>query len=351
MNVDSPSEELAKHYLVARDKLEEMDKLLASVYNSNDLIALFTRYYVGSVTLADEMRLTPQFVQPDDMQKIVMLRSLLEERLNAIDDYMVGHYQKDVLDAQEKMHFLTWTVFGMILLLTATLTIISYLIIRGLTQRINTLVAFAKEVERGNYKISLSMPWHDEFATVANALDKMVKSINDKNATLNRLANFDSLTEIHNRNSLLERLASEVRSVRRHRYPMSFCLCDIDHFKQVNDQHGHLLGDYVLQEFSRVLREELRMEDVVGRYGGDEFCVIFTHTDVDKAQRALERVLRRFVALEFIDANKNTFLVTASFGVCQYHPDMEVADLMRMADEALYTAKRSGRGQIAVAGN
>jgi diguanylate cyclase (GGDEF)-like protein len=156
----------------------------------------------------------------------------------------------------------------------------------------------------------------------------------------------DPLTGAYNRKHFSERLSSELAYVKRHKTPLSMLMFDLDHFKRVNDTHGHLGGDHVLRTVSALVKKTLRAEDVFARYGGEEFAVIARGIDVDKALRFAERV-RAIVEAARIDFNGTRVPVTISIGVasvaCVADPSPEA--LVAKTDERLYAAKRGGRNR------
>ncbi len=164
-----------------------------------------------------------------------------------------------------------------------------------------------------------------------------------------QLATRDELTGLFNRRQLGEGLTAAVRSAKRHGHPLSVCLCDLDYFKSVNDIHGHLRGDEVLQTFGGFIREALRVEDLAGRFGGDEFCIVFPHAVAVKAAVAMGRIIDRLRHVEFRSMNGETFSVTASAGIVQLSSgDHTKKEVLERADQALYEAKRAGRDRFVV---
>ncbi|MEC8493535.1 MAG: diguanylate cyclase [Planctomycetota bacterium] len=160
----------------------------------------------------------------------------------------------------------------------------------------------------------------------------------------------DPLTDLPNRRYAMKRLKQEWEAARRTGRPLSVVMCDVDHFKRVNDEHGHDTGDVVLREVARVLRTSGRTSDVLCRLGGEEFIVIHAATDVATTERAAER-LREAVARLAIDHGTYQSGVTLSLGVAQRLPGMTgIDELIKAADEALYAAKASGRNRTCVAG-
>jgi diguanylate cyclase (GGDEF)-like protein len=121
-------------------------------------------------------------------------------------------------------------------------------------------------------------------------------------------------------------------------------MCDIDHFKKINDQHGHIAGDNVIRKISEVLKTVTRDEDIIGRYGGEEFCILIRNTSRDKAAQSAERLRSRIAGL-IID----NIQVTASFGLAFTEPGIPAAkELLQRADIALYKAKNEGRDCVVI---
>lgn len=163
-------------------------------------------------------------------------------------------------------------------------------------------------------------------------------------------ATHDPLTAILNRGAIIDRLNSEIsRSVREH-IGLSIALLDIDHFKKVNDTHGHSVGDMVLCEVVHRIRSGMRSYDVVGRYGGEEFLIIVPGVTEETELRVFERIRNniggREIGIYGVELN-----VTASLGVAAFDKSMDVDELIRVADAALYRAKQNGRNRIEVYGD
>ena len=163
-------------------------------------------------------------------------------------------------------------------------------------------------------------------------------------------ATHDPLTGLGNREYFREQLSKTMSASRRHGYPLSLCLCDLDKFKQINDTYGHGWGDRVLQKFSQVVKDNIRNEDVAARLGGDEFCIMFPHTEVEHVKALLNRIRREIAEFEFISERGEKFNITASFGVAQLTPETtDLKSFMDAADEALYRAKEH-RNEVEVEG-
>ena len=162
-------------------------------------------------------------------------------------------------------------------------------------------------------------------------------------------ATHDLLTGLFNRQYTLERLAAEAHSCERYGYGLSFCLCDIDGFKDVNDSHGHRAGDEVLCRFAKLMLKYLRPEDLAGRYGGDEMCIVFPHTNGAEARTAVERLRKRLLEEAFEAGSGERFTATASFGIAERSETVsEEKGMFEAADKALYAAKHAGRNRTVI---
>ncbi len=161
-----------------------------------------------------------------------------------------------------------------------------------------------------------------------------------------RMTIIDGLTQVHVKRYLLESLDKELMRARRHARDLSFLMLDIDHFKKINDLHGHLAGDYVLKEVARIIQQRIRRDEVLARYGGEEFAVILPETTLEGA-RALADGLREKIEESRFVFQGETIRVTISIGVAMLHDDDKASlDLIRRADEKLYAAKRAGRNRV-----
>ena len=162
----------------------------------------------------------------------------------------------------------------------------------------------------------------------------------------------DPLTELWNRGAILGFLQREIDRQRRNNLPLAVLMADLDHFKEVNDTHGHLVGDAVLQEVARRLTATVRSYDFVGRYGGEEFLIILPGCSGSDLTASAER-LRRTIADRPIETSAGAIAMTLSLGCASAQPDGEglqsCTALLCSADTALYTAKAGGRNRVAVA--
>jgi diguanylate cyclase (GGDEF)-like protein len=178
-------------------------------------------------------------------------------------------------------------------------------------------------------------------------LSRSFASLATRIAAVEAMASTDPLTRLTNRQASLRTLADEVARANRHGRALAVVLIDIDHFKRVNDTHGHAVGDAVLRHVAAVLARVVRATDTLGRYGGEEFIVVMPETDIDGGLTAAENLRREIARTPFAESGL-TIAVTLSAGVTGRlaTPSLDVDALLREADSALYSAKALGRDQV-----
>ena len=185
----------------------------------------------------------------------------------------------------------------------------------------------------------------------ARRIIDLERSLRMTNEEVRALSIRDPLTGVFNRVYLMERLPQELKRSRRYGHPLSLIMCDIDHFKSVNDRHGHRAGDEVLRDFACRMAGSIRVDvDWVVRYGGEEFLIVLPETDLPPACVVAER-LRQLVEETPFKLKEGESCITASFGVAVYQPAQQAGpitldQLMEQADGCLYQAKRDGRNTV-----
>jgi diguanylate cyclase (GGDEF)-like protein len=178
-------------------------------------------------------------------------------------------------------------------------------------------------------------------------IKQLQDALRKKNAQLQLLTQTDPLTNIANRRHLMHSIELEFARLERYKRPMSFFMLDVDHFKKINDEHGHQAGDQVLVNLANILTASVRITDVVSRYGGEEFAILLPETNRSRAFVVAERCRKQIEEMETVFGDK-TARVTASFGLVSL-PDERVSgvrDIISVADKNLYTSKREGRNRI-----
>jgi len=175
-------------------------------------------------------------------------------------------------------------------------------------------------------------------------LTRLNRVLAEKAAESELNATTDYLTSLSNRFSFEQRLESEIARAQRFKEPLSLIVMDLDRFKQINDRHGHPIGDKVLIDVGKVLRRNLRQIDVASRWGGDEFALLLPNTALDHALSVAEK-LRTAVTSDLSSLKLD---ISASFGVVELIKNESQVDFMRRADNALYASKNDGRDKVSI---
>ena len=181
-----------------------------------------------------------------------------------------------------------------------------------------------------------------------------IKSLQDKLKTANRqlweLSTVDALTKVYNRRYAMHRLDTEFKRCDRYQAALSFIMIDIDYFKKLNDNYGHQVGDDVLRNLGALITESVRDSDVPGRYGGEEFCILLPHTDIEGACSLADRFMEA-VRENIFETSAGPLKITVSIGISStgLQGVESTEELIRFADEALYRSKKEGRDRITVA--
>jgi len=170
---------------------------------------------------------------------------------------------------------------------------------------------------------------------------ELQNKLEEQNELLEKLATIDELTKLLNRRTVYRKLKYEMDRAQRYKNPLSIMMIDIDHFKQVNDNYGHMRGDDVLREVAATISRGVRRTDIPGRYGGEEFLVIFPNSNLDESLVVAERIRVGVSELKYDD----DLSVTISCGVKTYEGET-IEELLRKADEKLYEAKEQGRNRV-----
>jgi diguanylate cyclase (GGDEF)-like protein len=177
-------------------------------------------------------------------------------------------------------------------------------------------------------------------------LEDSLCQLKDAHRQLEGLSRLDSLTPVDNRRALMEALAMEFHRSRRYQHPFALLFLDVDHFKKINDRHGHVFGDHVLLHVVHLARGIIRPADIIGRYGGEEFVIGLVECDQVGALQIAERIRLKIAQNQFAWEQRAT-AVTVSIGVVMLSPEIDqVETLVTRADQAMYHAKRRGRNRV-----
>ncbi|MCP4114736.1 MAG: diguanylate cyclase [Desulfobacteraceae bacterium] len=227
------------------------------------------------------------------------------------------------------------------------------------TRPINELATVARAIGKGDLDSRARVFSNDEIGSLAKSLNGMAKNLRDTMTSrdeliheveqrekveqkLRLLSTTDELTGAYNRRAFNGYLNSNIGRAKRYNEPLSMLMLDIDHFKDVNNSYGHDVGDMVLKDFVRIIKESIRHEDLIARWGGEEFTVLQPQTRKDAALKLSERLREKISAHDFPKAGR----ITVSIGLTELQVGDTADSFVKRADNALYLAKKGGRNVV-----
>lgn len=222
----------------------------------------------------------------------------------------------------------------------------AYLFAKQIITPLTALTNGAKQVADGNLDVHLPILQNDELGFATRIFNEMVAELQQNHAKLEQLATTDNLTELANRKLIMDTLVRQFEYYQRYSKEFSIMMIDVDHFKKINDTYGHLAGDAVLWQISRIFLETLRNVDTAGRYGGEEFLIVMAETEGEQARHTAERIRKAVLQHEFV-FEKTSMQISISIGVAKIQAgDEDEGTLVNRADQAMYQAKKNGRNQV-----
>ncbi len=269
------------------------------------------------------------------------------EQLQSISDSIVNfskiHLEQEKRDIQ--IALISSAVISLIALVSILFNI--FLIYRRILQRITDSAKIMSQLSSGQVDILVPAPViDDEIGDLEQGLQLFqhnLLALHENNEKLERLSQLDSMTELLNHKAILQRLHETHQYAKRYDMQYSVLMIDIDWFKTVNDTHGHQTGDQVLIQLAQLLRQQLRVTDLLGRYGGEEFLVVLVNTGLDAAVE-LAKKLRQWVESESF--SDHLLSLTVSIGVANLSHHADENEVVAKADQQLYHAKNLGRNQV-----
>ena len=219
------------------------------------------------------------------------------------------------------------------------------MVVRRFGERLSMISRAMRSGISGEKALPLPVADHDEIADMARAAQELL----NKARALNKLATTDELTKVYNRRQFFRLANIEVQRAKRKQGSAVIAILDIDHFKRVNDTWGHIFGDKALFEFAQACKTVIREVDLFARYGGEEFILLMPDATMDQGKSVADRILNTIQALELFTESGQKVQITTSIGVAQAALTSEkLSQSIKKADEALYTAKNSGRNRVEI---
>lgn len=260
--------------------------------------------------------------------------------LREVERYSLADLQEKAEAAQAAGELAAMLERAGLLLVSGLLVYLALTSLRQVLNALETALMAARRAARSLGEAAVPAParQHDEVGEISRGFGDLLELVD----RLNRKASTDALTEALNRHGFAEIAVGELLRARRYRRSLSMIVFDLDHFKAINDRHGHAAGDLVLQVVARLVRDNLRLADVFARWGGEEFVILAPETSGEEAERLAEKL--RLLFREHRGAGVPGF--SASFGIAALAPDDDLDSLFARADRALYQAKQAGRDRV-----
>jgi diguanylate cyclase (GGDEF)-like protein len=280
---------------------------------------------------------TPEEWFADCTQLIDHLQQLYELGIRDLTDALHASATKLHRESLFKM-----AAYSALALATLFLTIVIlyriYMPIKIMTQFINDTI------KTGNFNDNINLRISNEFGTISDSIDTLINYSKKLLSEKDYIAYHDALTGVFNRHKFLDIFANELERSQRYGHTFAFIILDIDHFKAVNDTYGHQTGDLVLKELARVINDNLRANDTLARWGGEEFVLLIPETDKKGTLHLAEKIRSAIEANIFPAVGR----VTISIGVTLYSQDDSLETMCARADNALYRSKEKGRNRVTI---
>lgn len=343
---------------VFRDTAHEVEEALKDALHSSNLsqkqqeyIATAKNEWTQARILAETILNTPF---PIPAAKLERHAPLFENHIEGAKD-VIYHVHNLTLAHIDELRTETFrdhrrteaiTIAGYV---TGILTFLAavYAVFRFILQPLATLKQGAERFTTGDLTYRIPIQSSDEFGELADAFNKMASFLEKDQKRLAEMATRDGLTGLYNRSSFENMLQDELERFQRHKHPMTLMILDLDHFKLVNDNYGHLTGDDALKLVSRIINKICRTGDVIARFGGEEIVILMPETPAENATVLAERIRTAIAAAPVKLGNGEQISITTSIGVASIPNDADTAEsLILAADFALYEAKRAGRNCV-----
>lgn len=266
--------------------------------------------------------------------------------LESLHGLVIQAVREEEENARQLQMIMIALIFGGTALTALLILWLNSMLGKSVIKPISCIKAAARKIGDGHFNTRLDWARKDEIGELSRSFDEMTVQLQNAHEELERLSRKDSLTGILNRREFDRLMRAEFNRAERYNKKLSIILIDLDHFKEINDSHGHQTGDSVLRTVVTVIEKAIRDVDQFARYGGEEFVLMLPESDSRDAMALAARLCGLVGSTEFRNQGGNIFNVTISAGVASF-PEYEIDELNLMiaADQALYRAKRNGRNR------
>lgn len=332
--IDKKLSELKQYkQIIHQDKLERLQKH-------------FTLYYKSTVAFSNQMLKDQDAISTaseliaDIEYNLNSTQSILDELTFNIEDYFFITLSESRASLESQL------IYSMVIfLVTMTVTILVMLVMAVSTrQSLDDLTDSIKKMTTGksNFSQRIFRKQKDELGTLIYWFNRLADKLELDYKKLKTISITDPLTQLNNRTRTDTFFPTAIQSARFNKQPLTLVIIDIDHFKSVNDNFGHLTGDKVLQAMADILKKSARQHDFVARWGGEEFIIILSNTELEDAFEHTESIRKKVENHQFPEIGS----ITSSFGISKLNETDTAESIMARADKCLYKAKELGRNRV-----
>ena len=335
----------------------EFEKLQTSENNSNDLVNLEVEAFNAMVGLFKDSDGKYTIKDSANQQLAISLMNsqeydLAKEKIMLpIDDFLESLKQRTNQSIEiynkriEELFVVTYMILGFGILL---FIIVFFLVYKKILNPIDWLTNTILDFQKGSTDLKEIVFYNDEVGLMTKQFFAMKKKMDDDYEEIKLLSLTDPLTKIGNRRAFFEISEQLLKLANRDKEQMSLMILDIDLFKKVNDTYGHLIGDEILKFLVQNIQMKLRDSDILSRFGGEEFIVLLSKTDIDGAKVVAQNIREHIENINYVD-KEYSINITISIGVSQSNKnDTHMRTIVQRADEALYKAKENGRNRVEI---
>ncbi len=244
--------------------------------------------------------------------------------------------------------YLAALLAGATVVLAAMAMVLGYSVNRSISRPLIATLNALEAVARGDLEQQLERGHTDEMGRIATSLGTAIQRMKQDRDEIEQLATTDALTGLTNRRAFSDSIKLEITRARRYGFRMALLLFDIDHFKKINDRHGHGVGDLVLARMGKLIKEQIRTTDIAARWGGEEFVVALPHVGIDGAAVVAARLRIACQELEIVTDKGERVPTSISIGVAELGREDTLHSLAERADHGMYLAKRQGRNRVVI---
>lgn len=311
----------------------------------------FNLYYDNAYTLAktiisNEERL---IAEAQLVQDVEFYHNAANQQFTELKHAIQDGFRQTVDETNQVMNQLLFFGATMAIAIMLFLFIVTLVVSLSTRRSVYQVIERMKSFALGNTDFSqrLHRKNKDELGYLIYWFNKLSDKLEQDYLLLETVSITDKLTQLNNRSRTDHYLPQALEDVTANNQQLALVILDIDHFKQVNDNYGHLVGDNVLQEFAKILKITAREHDFIARWGGEEFIIAISNTDSDSVQQHANKIRIKVEQHQFPEVGQ----ITASFGIALSHPNDNVSSILKRADDCLYQAKKQGRNRVVIEQN